>query len=168
MNHQAFAQLLGNYGEFVGAIAVVATLFYLAVQVRTNTASMRTASRQSASVEFRDWNRLLLHHASAFSEGVRRYPDVDLKTRASFAGILHDLVLFFQSIVALRDSGTFDQPTYEAYLDWTSSVLVTPGGAAFWKEWEGSYNKATVDALRARIDAGGLPDITVYDQFSLD
>ena len=34
MDHQAFAQMLGNYGEFVGAIAVVATLFYLAVQVR--------------------------------------------------------------------------------------------------------------------------------------
>ena len=34
MDHQAFAQLLGNYGEFIGAIAVVATLFYLAVQVR--------------------------------------------------------------------------------------------------------------------------------------
>ena len=26
MDHQTFAQLLGNYGEFVGAIAVVATL----------------------------------------------------------------------------------------------------------------------------------------------
>ena len=34
MDHQAFAQLLGNYGEFVGAIAVVGTLFYLALQVR--------------------------------------------------------------------------------------------------------------------------------------
>lgn len=34
MDHQAFAQLLGNYGEFVGAIAVVATLFYLALQVK--------------------------------------------------------------------------------------------------------------------------------------
>ena len=34
MDHQAFAQLLGNYGEFVGAIAVVATLAYLAIQVR--------------------------------------------------------------------------------------------------------------------------------------
>ena len=34
MDHQAFAQLLGNYGEFVGAVAVVATLAYLAVQVR--------------------------------------------------------------------------------------------------------------------------------------
>ena len=34
MNHQAFAQLLGNYGGFVGAIAVVLTLFYLAAQVK--------------------------------------------------------------------------------------------------------------------------------------
>ena len=34
MDHQAFAQLLGNYGEFIGAIAVVVTLFYLAAQVR--------------------------------------------------------------------------------------------------------------------------------------
>jgi hypothetical protein len=34
MDHQAFAQLLGNYGEFVGSIAVLATLIYLAVQVR--------------------------------------------------------------------------------------------------------------------------------------
>ena len=34
MDHLTFAQLLGNYGEFVGAIAVVATLFYLALQVR--------------------------------------------------------------------------------------------------------------------------------------
>jgi hypothetical protein len=34
VDHQTFAQLLGNYGEFVGAVAVVATLFYLAVQVR--------------------------------------------------------------------------------------------------------------------------------------
>jgi hypothetical protein len=34
MDHQALAQLLGSYGEFVGAIAVVVTLVYLAVQVR--------------------------------------------------------------------------------------------------------------------------------------
>lgn len=39
MDHQAFAQLLGNYGEFVGAIAVVVTLAYLAVQVRQSKAA---------------------------------------------------------------------------------------------------------------------------------
>jgi hypothetical protein len=42
MDHQAFAQLLGNYGEFIGAIAVLVTLAYLAVQVRHNTRSMQS------------------------------------------------------------------------------------------------------------------------------
>jgi len=37
MDHQAFSQLLGNYGEFVGAVAVVFTLGYLAIQVRQNS-----------------------------------------------------------------------------------------------------------------------------------
>ena len=48
------AQLLGNFGEFVGAFAVVATLFYLAVQVRhgkeatlANTKSVEQAERVS-------------------------------------------------------------------------------------------------------------------------
>jgi hypothetical protein len=44
MDHQAFAQLLGNYGEFLGAIAVFATLVYLAIQIRQNTAAQRTAT----------------------------------------------------------------------------------------------------------------------------
>lgn len=44
MDHQAFAQLLGNYGEFVGAIAVVITLVYLAFQIRQNTNSLNAGS----------------------------------------------------------------------------------------------------------------------------
>jgi hypothetical protein len=39
MNHQALAAMLGSYGEFFGAIAVVITLGYLAYQVRQNTRS---------------------------------------------------------------------------------------------------------------------------------
>ena len=39
MDHLAFAQLLGSYGEFIGAIEVVATLGCVAVQLRQNTQS---------------------------------------------------------------------------------------------------------------------------------
>jgi hypothetical protein len=34
MDHLAFAQLLGSYGEFIGSIAILVTLIYLAIQVR--------------------------------------------------------------------------------------------------------------------------------------
>jgi len=35
---------LGNLGDFIGGLAVVATLVYLAIQVRQNTAQLRRAS----------------------------------------------------------------------------------------------------------------------------
>ena len=65
MDHQAFAQLLGNYGEFVGAVAVVATLGYLAVQIRQNTMSVRISAETALS-----------HHVAAWSAEVVRDPDL--------------------------------------------------------------------------------------------
>ena len=40
------SQLLGNLGEFVGAIAVVVTLVYLAVQVRHSREATETNTSQ--------------------------------------------------------------------------------------------------------------------------
>ncbi len=49
MSALEFSQLLGNYGEFFGAIAIVITLVYLAIQVRQNTRMMRASIRQARS-----------------------------------------------------------------------------------------------------------------------
>ena len=51
MDHQAFAQLLGNYGEFIGAIAVVLTLVYLAAQVKHGKAAL-DANTQAMEREY--------------------------------------------------------------------------------------------------------------------
>ena len=45
MLYEVITQLLGNFGEFVGAIAVVVTLVYLAVQVRQNTHALELNQR---------------------------------------------------------------------------------------------------------------------------
>jgi len=49
MSALEFSQLLGNYGEFVGAIGIVITLMYLAIQLRQNTRMMRASIRQARS-----------------------------------------------------------------------------------------------------------------------
>ena len=59
MEHQVFAELLGNYGEFLGAIAVVVTLAYLATQIRQNTIAQRTNSQHIVSQGFNHVNLLL-------------------------------------------------------------------------------------------------------------
>jgi hypothetical protein len=45
-------EALGNIGDFVGGLAVVATLLYLAVQVRQNTRALRAAAFDSAAEQF--------------------------------------------------------------------------------------------------------------------
>ena len=47
MDHQAFAQLLGNYAEFLGAILLVGSLVYVGIQVRQNTAVSRAQIYQA-------------------------------------------------------------------------------------------------------------------------
>ncbi len=55
MDYQVIAQLLGNYGEFVGAIAVVITLAYLSVQIRQNANAVKGSTEMEARSQFADW-----------------------------------------------------------------------------------------------------------------
>ena len=66
MDHQTFAQLLGNYGEFVGAIAVVATLAYLATQIRQ---SNQASSRESYTHWMSEFNKVVLEPQRRFVSG---------------------------------------------------------------------------------------------------
>lgn len=55
MDHQAFAQLLGNYGEFVGSLAILVTLVYLSMQVRQVKKQQEIEDRQNRELSIRDY-----------------------------------------------------------------------------------------------------------------
>ena len=59
MDQQAFAQLLGNYGEFFGSIAVLGTLVYLSVQIRQTKHQLLLAGGQARADAARDVLRQL-------------------------------------------------------------------------------------------------------------
>ena len=69
MDQQAFAQLLGNYGEFVGAIAVVATLVYLAVQVRHSKESLDANTKAIRGQAISDISRNVHEQMSMIIQG---------------------------------------------------------------------------------------------------
>ena len=62
MDHIALSELLGNYGEFVGSIAVVITLIYLVIQVRQNSNSI------SGSIEMQNLALNIDWHARIASD----------------------------------------------------------------------------------------------------
>ena len=79
------AQLLGNFGEFIGAIAVVVTLFYLAVQVRhskeateANTHSLDESRKLAAAQAYQSRSAQLDQAASVFGES-DYLPEITIK-----------------------------------------------------------------------------------------
>jgi hypothetical protein len=162
---------LGNLGEFIGGLAVIITLIYLATQVRQNTASLRAASRLEIASGYRAVNRLEMDPdaARAYAKGLREYPDMPFEERSLFIHILGDHAVFFQGAFALYDTGQLEEGTYADYLTWFVCHLATPGGAAFWEEIGRPFLvKRAVEAADARLAQGGLPDITQLGIYRLD
>ncbi len=77
------AQLLGGFGEFVGAIAVVATLLYLAIQVRNSTVQARASAYQATGIALgqyflsMDDRTLRLINEANYSEALLRWTLAD-------------------------------------------------------------------------------------------
>ena len=92
MDHLTFAELLGNYGEFVGAIAVVLTLLYLAVQISHSSRVGRATVQQSIFDSHADAfqmlivNPELLELAQDFMEGK--------EIQSSDKGRLQNLIMY--------------------------------------------------------------------------
>ena len=164
-------EALGNLGEFIGGLAVIVTLLYLARQVHQNTVALRTASRQDIVSGYRAYGRLFLEpeRNRAFTEGLSLYPDMPFDERNLFGNLLADHAVFFESVFALHESGVLEDEIYQAYLDWFSCHLATPGGSAFWAESSWILTpRRMVEAVDARLARGGLPDITELPMNRLD
>lgn len=58
------SEVLGNIGEFVGSIAVLVTLIYLALQVRQNTLQMKASSHQAISDSLNHINILFAENSA--------------------------------------------------------------------------------------------------------
>jgi len=157
-------------GDFIGGIAVVVTLVYLALQIRQNTKALRSTSQQDVAVAGSRSIEILSREGvgRAYSMGLRQNPDMPDEEKRRFVYGLTQYANSLQEILALYEGGSLELETYSSHLSGFAGQLVTPGGAALWKELRGLFPKAFVAALEERIAAGGLPDIMASPYFAMD
>ena len=64
---------LGSTGEFIAALATLATLVYLAIQIRQSTASVRSASAQQILQGIAEFNQFISSNPSLGTSVVIRW-----------------------------------------------------------------------------------------------
>ena len=134
-------QDLGSLGELIAAIATVATLLYLAIQIRFNT----SVALSDAETELQTrWNAMLSEWSGSTTSAnvIRRgMADFELLSRDEqlvFNGYLSNLVNLHRIAARMHEKNLVKDDLLDSASFVVVSVLKTPGGAAWWgqmREW---------------------------------
>ncbi|MFT4862525.1 MAG: hypothetical protein ACI95C_001746 [Pseudohongiellaceae bacterium] len=136
-------------GEILGAVAVLATLIYLATQIRQNTEQVRLNSIQAVnSSNDSAFEPIYIPENSAiFSKGQNSYSSLTDHEKLVFHMLMARLIGSFDSTTYQYLQGSYDKDLYWGTAAFYSSFIKSPGGAEWWKEAEIPFSSACVNNL---------------------
>ncbi len=147
---------LANIGEFIGGIAVLVTLVYLAFQVRSNTNSERAETHRSFVEEL---NRAFLtpmqdlEKAALFRRGASSFRSLNGDEQMVVGAFWQSLFLLLQEAHILNRAGSIDDDLAKALEDFTVAFVQVPGVAEWWDATAGghslSFQTHVADLLRS-------------------
>lgn len=130
-------QDLGSLGEIVGAVATVATLIYLAIQIRDNTFAVRSSAAQSVHEAFSTWYRMLSADADLaqlVANGLRDYASLTETERARFVATFMAFLSCSQDAFIKWQEGSLAPELWSGWEQVILNLIGSPGGREFWGE----------------------------------
>ena len=147
---------LGSIGELIGAIATVATLVYLAAQIRSNSKITRSAALQTTLDGGRDHTIApILNNpelVGLYRRGMTSIESLDPDEKARFTWFLCESVLQMQNIMHLHDEGILASAEYDAWMAYTAAIITTPGGKKVWPQVDAIVSPTISKALKDHLE----------------
>lgn len=158
---------LGSLGEFIASLATLVTLVYLAVQIRSNTAALRTESRRSLG----DDGRAFILNASSSTENARVLrlgaagsDELNEDERMQFFLQFSLLMTQVENTYSDLQVGLVGDAYFESRAVIVRQILAGPGGVSWWQAFAATlsqpvkeYFLSEVPGLRAKVAAA--PDV---------
>lgn len=129
-------------GEFVAAIATLATLVYLALQIRANTTAVRAESRRSATNQGMHFQGIIGENkqaASVFRRGLAEPDCLDSDEALQFAFLFSMLVSHADNIFVDHGFGIVGKEMMESTISSQMRLISTPGGRQYWRRNASSH-----------------------------
>jgi hypothetical protein len=145
---------LANIGELLGGIAVVASLVYLAIQIRQNTRTVRGSTlHQNTDLWISVFLRLAEPGAArAYVAGMTANPDIQPLHYTQFFFICRAMFLGDENQYYQMRQGVLDPETYAAYQRSISAqFLAFRGFRVWWQQSRSVFSPSFVEHIDAMI-----------------
>jgi len=162
-------EAIGAVSDSLGAIAVLVTLIYLAVQIRQNT----TQQKREELVSIQHGQNAIvgqLKDPRIFGAYVRtaedRCPTIEDRG-ASFSWVIQYLN-HFQVIHQLRRDGSLDEEQYQLWAGFAVAVVAPKGVRRWWEEENGrlAFHSEVRELIDVRLQNSENPPIPITEMWS--
>ncbi len=143
---------LAAWGEFIGGIAVVVSLIYLASQIRQNTKTVRASNLSGQIAANSEWSRMIVDPAAAslYVRGLGDFAGLSAEDQVRFNGLIGHHFGMTMNVRHLRQQGLFDAEASGSQENSIAHILPSPGARQWWtanRHWWGSEFCDFVDGL---------------------
>ena len=131
---------LGNIGDFIGGLAVIASLIYLGLQIRQNTNLVRNSISTAFLEANIEHNRLLVQDpevARIYWAGVEDRENLSLEDRRRFDPLINIVFRTYQHAYSMGPEA-FGGGKQNMSVGMTY-MLSQPGIKSFWRDYEKTY-----------------------------
>ena len=161
-------EAISAIGETVGGLAVIASLTYLALQIRQSRDLERAASIREM---FEKGSRMVAYtaqHPGTFEtlkRGVSDFSELSVEEKEVFnCWGMHSLVTVEQAMYMHRD-GLLPDASWTAFENFGLAIIRSPGGAQWWSQYSGVIGQEFVEVLNAVASQAGDERPSLYDVY---
>ena len=132
-------QDLAAIGEFVGGLAVLITLIYLAIELRSNTKTLKAEANNTTYLDWSEFNTMMSQHPDkevlvrAFNPQ-ESFENFDPAEQFTVACVARTMVQKFSAAFFQHKAGILGAENWTSYMTYCKSVFTLPVFAAWWKE----------------------------------
>ena len=123
-------------GQIIGAIAVVISVVYLAVQVRSNARQMRLASMRSMSDAFNRWLQSMAenpHIGELWYRGMRDFDSLEGGDLARYSALMDHQFRIYEDMYYQKVEGHLDPRVWRGFEAPMRDIIAYPGIQAWWR-----------------------------------
>jgi hypothetical protein len=148
--------MVGAMGEVLGALVVVASLVYLAVQIRHNSAVSKSEALRAFATDVARWSQ-------AISEG----PNADLWAKAVFGRLSRSdltqaetlrLAMGYLSLLRIAEAGyrswqhgVLTREDLDGVSIWSSAIFACPFVSGSWDAWQSELPADFLEYMRQNV-----------------
>jgi len=133
---------LGNIGDFIGGIAVIVSLVYLAFQIRRNTLSIQASTIESASQASAAIVELMAREPellNLFYQGTHDFDALSQADRVRFGTLMGAFLYRFENLVAQTERGLLPPHSWDGVANLLTGTFKLPGTLAWWERGKHVY-----------------------------